>query len=183
MIKIWLVTLVGLVLLGAIAGGYNRLVRLRNKVVTAWAGIDVQLARRADLVPNLVETVRGASQHERETPAAVGRPRGAAGGPRPGPAGQADDQLEEALGRLWAVAEAYPRLQTSQNYLQLQTELSTLEEDISFARRYHNGSVEQFNTAQQRFPLLLVARSFSFRPAEFFKAGAVAQAVPGVDLS
>lgn len=170
-------------LVTVIVMGYNRLIRLRNKVATAWAGIDVQLARRADLVPNLVETVRGARMHEREVLQAVTEARArlveAQG---PAAAGRADDSLEGALGRLWAVAEAYPNLQTSRNFLQLQTELSRLEEDISFARRYYNGSVDQFNTTQQRFPMLLIARPFGFRAAEFFKAEAGAASAPRVEL-
>lgn len=175
---------VALVGLGtAVALGYNRLVRLRNKVATAWAGIDVQLARRADLVPNLVETVRGAQVHEREVLEAVTEARArlqqAQG---PAAAGRADDSLEGALGRLWAVAEAYPALRTSDNFLHLQTELSRLEEDISFARRYYNGSVEQFNTAQQRFPMMLIAGPLGFRPAEFFKAEPGAAQAPRVEL-
>jgi LemA protein len=170
-------------LVAVVAMGYNRLIRLRNKVATAWAGIDVQLARRADLVPNLVETVRGARLHEREVLQAVTAARArlveAQG---PAATGRADDSLEGALGRLWAVAEAYPNLQTSRNFLQLQTELSRLEEDISFARRYYNGSADQFNTTQQRFPMLLIARPLGFREAEFFKAEPGARSAPGVEL-
>lgn len=185
MVAVW-IALAAVVLLAAyVAFQYNRLVRLRNKVATAWSGIDVQLARRADLVPNLVETVRAASLHEREVLEAVTEARSALLAARqrgPAASGAADERLEQALGRLWAVSEAYPELKASANFLQLQTELSRLEEDISFARRYYNGSVEQFNTAQEQFPTVLVARPFGFRPAEFFKAEAGARAVPKAEF-
>lgn len=161
------------------AGTYNRLVRRRNKVAEAWAGIDVQLTRRAELVPNLVETVKGYQVHERDVLTAVTAARGAiveAAGPRS--AGQADDRLEAALGRLFAVAEAYPDLQASDSFLALQQELSALEEDISFARRYYNAVAEQLNTAIQRFPTLLLAGPLGFHPAEYFKADEADRAAP-----
>jgi len=168
----------------ALALGYNRLVRLRNKVATAWSGIDVQLVRRAELVPNLVATVKAASGHEREVLETVVAARTAlVAAQGPAASGRADDDLEHALARLWAVAEAYPALRASENFLHLQSELSRLEEDISFARRYYNGSVEQFNTAQQQFPTTLIAGPFGFRPAEFFKADPGARSVPRAGLS
>lgn len=173
-----------LLLGGFVVARYNRLVQLRNKVADAWAGIDVQLARRTDLVPNLVETVKGARLHEREVLEAVTSARAAlveAQGPEA--SGRADDQLEGALQRLWAVAEAYPDLKTSENFLHLQTELARLEEDISFARSYYNGSVKQFNTAQQQFPTVLIARPLGFRPAEFFKAEADARSTPRAEFA
>ena len=162
---------------------YNRLVRLRNRTEEAWSGIDVQLQRRADLVPNLVETVQGYAGHERETLDRVVQARNAvstAAGPRE--AGQADEALEGALRQLFAVAEAYPDLQASTNFLQLQRELVRLEEDISFARRYHNAVVEDLNTAIQTVPSVLVARPFGFTEREYFKAGAGDRAVPAVTM-
>ena len=162
---------------------YNRLVRLRNRTEEAWSGIDVQLQRRADLVPNLVETVQGYAGHERETLERVVQARNAvatAAGPRE--AGQADEALEGALRQLFAVAEAYPDLQASTNFLQLQRELVRLEEDISFARRYHNAVVEDLNTGIQTFPSVLVARPFGFSEREYFKADAGDRTAPAVTM-
>lgn len=173
---------VALVAVG-VAITYNRLVRLRNKVEEAWSGIDVQLQRRADVVPSLVETVKGYAGHERETLERVVAARNAvatASGPRA--AGQADDALEGALRQLFAVAEGYPDLKASTNFLQLQQELTRLEEDISFARRYHNAVVEDLNTGIQTFPSVLVARPFGFREREYFKAHDEDRAVPTVTM-
>ena len=166
-----------------VAVTYNRLVRLRNRTEEAWSGIDVQLQRRADLVPNLVETVQGYAGHERETLEQVVQARNAvaaAAGPRE--AGQADEALERALRQLFAVAEAYPDLQASTNFLQLQQELVRLEEDISFARRYHNAVVEDLNTGIQTVPSVLVARPFGFTEREYFKAAPGDRAVPAVTM-
>jgi LemA protein len=162
---------------------YNRLVRVRNTSEEAWSGIDVQLQRRADLVPNLVETVKGYAGHERETLDRVVQARNAvaaASGPRA--AGEADDQLEGALRQLFAVAEAYPDLKASTNFLQLQQDLVSLEEEISFARRYYNAVTRDLNTAIESFPTVLVARPLGFGEREYFKAGADDRAVPSVDL-
>ncbi|HVM00634.1 MAG TPA: LemA family protein [Egibacteraceae bacterium] len=162
-----------------LAAVYNRLVATRNKVEEAWSGIDVQLTRRADLVPQLVETVKGYQLHEQQVLASVtdARTRAVqAEGPRA--SGRADDLLEGALQRLFAVAEAYPDLKASESFLSLQRDLVTLEEDISFARRYYNALVERLNTAIQRFPTMLVAGPLGFRPAEYFKADADAAHAP-----
>ena len=162
---------------------YNRLVRLRNRCEEAWSGIDVQLQRRADLVPPLVETVKGYAGHERETLEQVTAARNAvasAAGPRQ--AGQADDALEGALRQLFAVAEAYPDLKASTNFLELQRELTRLEEDISFARRYHNAVVEDLNTGIQTFPTMLVARPFGFSEREYFKAEDDDRAAPTIAM-
>lgn len=160
---------------------YNRLVGLRNRCEEAWSGIDVQLQRRSDLVPNLVEVVQGYAGHERETLERVVEARNAmasASGPRE--AGQADDQLEGALRQLFAVAEGYPDLKASTNFLELQRELARLEEDISFARRYHNAVVEDLNTGIQRFPAVVVARPLGFSEREYFKAAPEDRAAPTV---
>lgn len=162
---------------------YNRLVRVRNKCEEAWSGIDVQLQRRADLVPNLVETVKGYAGHEREALEAVVEARNAmaaASGPRA--AGQADEALEGALRQLFAVAEAYPDLKASDNFLALQRELAALEEEISFSRRYYNAVVEDLNTAIQTFPSVLIARPMGFAEREYFKADEGARAVPDVEM-
>ena len=158
---LWLWILVGvLVLLLVVAVyGYNRLVRLRNEVDTGWANIEVQLQRRTDLIPNLVEAVRGYAAHERAVFEEVTRARAAlqqAG--TPGSAAEANEGLTSALGRLFAVAEAYPELKASENFLQLQEDLTDTEDKISAARRYYNATVMRYNTAVQSFPWLIVAR-------------------------
>ncbi len=162
---------------------YNRLVRVRNKCEEAWSGIDVQLQRRADLVPNLVETVKGYAGHEREALEAVVEARNAvAAASGPQAAGQADDALEGALRQLFAVAEAYPDLKASDNFLSLQRELADLEEEISFSRRYYNAVVEDLNTSIQTFPSVVVARPMGFQEREYFKAQEGARAVPDVEM-
>src|SRR5690242_16760400 len=163
---LWLWILIGVVvlLLIVLVLGYNRLVRLRQEVNTGWANIDVQLQRRADLIPNLVETVRGYASHERETFDEVTKARTALQqASTPAQAAAADEGLTTALGRLFAVAEAYPDLKASQNFLELQEELTDTEDKISAARRYYNATVMAFNTAIQSFPWLLVAEPFGFR--------------------
>ena len=169
----WLWILVGalalLVLLAVV--GYNRLVRLRNEVGTGWANIDVQLQRRADLIPNLVETVRAYAAHERGVFEQVTRARAELQrAATPGSAAAANDGLTAALGRLFAVAEAYPELRASENFLQLQEDLTDTEDKISAARRYYNATVMRFNTAVQSIPWLLLARPLGFREREFFSA-------------
>lgn len=158
-------------LLVLLAVGYNRLVRLRNEADTGWANIDVQLQRRTDLIPNLVEAVRGYAAHERgvfeevtNARAALQRARG------PEAAGAANDVLTAAVGRLFAVAEAYPDLKASENFLRLQDDLTDTEDKISAARRYYNSTVLHFNTAIQTIPWVLVARPLGFRAKEFFSA-------------
>jgi LemA protein len=170
---LWLWILIGVVvvLLVFLVLGYNRLVRLRQEVNTGWANIDVQLQRRADLIPNLVETVRGYASHERETFEEVTKARSAlrqAG--TPAAAAVADAGLTAALGKLFAVAEAYPELKASKNFLELQEELTDTEDKISAARRYYNATVMHFNTAIQSFPWLLLAGPFGFNTREFFSA-------------
>ncbi|MDQ3086958.1 MAG: LemA family protein [Actinomycetota bacterium] len=170
---LWLWILIGVVALVAlfVVVGYNRLVRLRNEVDTGWANIDVQLKRRADLIPNLVETVRAYATHERGVFEEVTRARAAlqqAG--TPGTAADANEGLTIAIGRLFAVAEAYPELKASENFLQLQEDLTDTEDKISAARRYYNATVMRFNTAVQSFPWLLVASPLGFPAREFFSA-------------
>jgi LemA protein len=169
----WLWILLGVlaVLVVVVVLGYNRLVRLRNEADTGWANIDVQLQRRADLIPNLVEAVRGYAAHERGVFDEVTRARSAlqqAGSP--GAAAEANEILTGALGRLFAVAEAYPELRASENFLQLQEDLTDTEDKISAARRYYNVTVMRFNTAIQSVPWLLIARPLGFRDKEFFSA-------------
>ena len=168
---LWIVVGVVVVLGVVLALGYNRLVRLRNEADTGWANIDVQLQRRADLIPNLVEAVRGYAAHERGVFDEVTKARAAlqqAG--TPGAAAEANEGLSVALGRLFAVAEAYPDLKASENFLQLQEDLTDTEDKISAARRYYNSTVMHFNTAIQSIPWLLVAKPLGFRDKEFFSA-------------
>ena len=170
---LWLWILIGvLVVLAALAVyGYNRLVRLRNEVGVGWGNIEAQLQRRADLIPNLVESVRGYAAHERGVFDEVTEARTAlqqAGSPAN--AAQADAGLTTALGKLFAVAEAYPDLKASENFSQLQDELTDTEDKISAARRYYNATVMSFNTAIQSFPWMLFARGLGFREREFFSA-------------
>jgi LemA protein len=152
--------------------GYNRMVRLRNEVDTGWANIEVQLERRADLIPNLVEAVRGYAAHERGVFEEVTRARAALQDARtPGAAGEANEGLTSALGQLFAVAEAYPDLKASENFLRLQDDLTDTEDKIAAARRYYNATVMRFNTMMQSFPWLLFSRPLGFREREFFSAG------------
>jgi LemA protein len=155
---------------------YNRLVRLRNEAETGWANIDVQLKRRADLIPNLVEAVKGYAAHERGVFDEVTRARAAVqGASTPGAAAAADGLLGAALGRLFAVAEAYPELRASENFSQLQAELTDTEDKIAAARRYYNATVLAFNTQIQTLPSVLVSRPFGFRERELFEVASEAR--------
>ena len=170
---LWLWILIGVLVLLALVAiyGYNRLVRLRNEVNTGWANIEVQLQRRTDLIPNLVEAVRAYAAHERAVFDEVTRARAALQqASTPGTAADANEGLTAAIGRLFAVAEAYPDLQASDNFLQLQNDLTDTEDKISAARRYYNATVMHFNTAVQSFPWLLLAKPLRFREREFFSA-------------
>ena len=169
----FVVLLLVLALLAWAVFAYNRLVRLRNQWRTAWADIDVQLQRRHDLVPQLVSTVGAYATHERATLDAVTELRAKALAMRnPTELGAVETELEQALGRLVAVVEAYPDLKASDNFLQLQRDLVEVEEHLQFARRFYNGAVRDYNTAIERVPDVRVARATGFGPAEFFQAGA-----------
>jgi LemA protein len=168
-------------------GMYNGLVRSRNRVKEAWSGIDVQLRRRASLVPNLVETVRGYAAHERETFEEVTRARSQleqaqqAGGPQD--QAMANNMLTGALRHLFAVAENYPQLQAADNFRQLQTELSDIEEKIAFARQFYNSNVLGYNNRIQTVPAVFVAGMFGFTPEEFFETDEEGRAEVRVDFS
>ena len=150
---------------------YNRLVRLRNQVRTAWADIDVQLTRRHDLVPQLVASVRGYADHERTVLEAVTQLRSQAVKlDSPAKLAQVENALEQALGRLFALKEAYPDLKASENFAQLQRELVEVEEHLQYARRFYNGAVRDYNDTVQRVPDMFVANAGLFRPAEFYQA-------------
>jgi LemA protein len=162
---------------------FNRLVRLRNEAKTGWANIDVQLKRRADLVPNLVEAVKGYAAHERETFDSVTQARAAAQqASGPAAAAQADTVLGGALNRLLAVSEAYPQLRASENFLALQQELADIEDKLAAARRYYNQTVYRYNTVLQSFPAVLVARALGFHEREFFETDADTRDAPSVSL-
>ena len=174
-----LVGAAGLVLLVAIFWGigvYNRLQRLRIRSRGAWSDIDVQLKRRHDLIPNLVETVKGYATHEKETLEAVMTARSGAMSARgPAESGAAEGMLTAALGRLFAVAEAYPDLKANQNFLQLQQELGQTENAIGFSRQNYNRSVGDYNEQIAVFPASIVAGLFNFEPGAFFEVADAAQ--------
>lgn len=164
------VIVVAIVLYAILA--YNGLVRSRQMVKEAWSGIDVQLKRRADLIPNLIETVKGYAAHEKETLSQVTEMRTRAQSVAPGDvAGRAaaEGMLSQALGRLFAVAEAYPDLKANQNFLELQGTLETLEGEIQMARRYYNGSARELNVKVESFPSNLVANRFGFAKVDYFE--------------
>ncbi len=153
-------------------GAYNGLVRLRNQLKNAWAQIDVQLKRRWDLIPNLVESVKGYTKHEAGTLQQVTEARAAAqksSGGSIAQRAQAEGELSSALGRLMVVVEAYPDLKANQNYLALQEELTSTENRIGFARQFYNDSAMHFNNRIQMFPTSIVAGMFSFKAGEFFE--------------
>jgi LemA protein len=153
-----------------VIGIYNGMVRSRNKVDEAWSGIDVQLKRRHDLIPNLVESVKGYAAHERETFQAVTDARTRAmSASGPAAAGAAEGMLSQALGRLFAVAEAYPQLRATENFQQLQNELTNTEDQIAASRRIYNGNVQSYNSSIQVFPNSIIAGMGGFTRREFFE--------------
>ena len=155
---------------------YNGLVRLRVQCDNAWADIDVQLKRRYDLIPNLVETVKGYAAHEKGTFEAVTSARNQAiSAQGPAAKGQAEGMLAGALRQLFAVAEAYPQLRAAENFMQLQNTLNEIEDTLQNARRYYNAAVRDLNTRIQQFPSNLVASMASFKPREFFEITAPAE--------
>jgi LemA protein len=173
------------VLIALVVALYNRLVRLRNGSENAWSDIDVQLKRRHNLIPNLVETVKGYAAHEQQTFQRVTEARGRAA-QASGPAAQAgaENALTGAIRQLFAVAEAYPQLRASENFQSLQRELSTIEEAIQNARRYYNAIVRDLNTACDTFPSNLVAGAFGIGKREYFELEAEAEReAPVVDFS
>ena len=167
-----------LILLAVVGGGvvviglwfmltYNGLVKLRNQVRNAWSQIDVQLKRRYDLIPNLVETVKGYASHERETLEQVVQARQQGiDATSVGEQGRAENMITGALRQLFALSEAYPDLKANQNFMQLQEELASTENKIGFARQYYNDTVQQFNTRQQQFPANMVAGMLGFEASK-----------------
>jgi len=176
----------GVVLLALIwvVATYNGLVRLRLHCKESWADIDTELRRRYDLIPNLVETVKGYAAHERETLQAVieARTKAAASHGTPGQQAADENMLVGALRQLWAVSEDYPDLKANENFLQLQTELSTTEDRIQAARRFYNANIRDLNTRVSIFPSSIIASIFKFTAGEFFEVEAAARATPNVSL-
>jgi LemA protein len=181
-------SLVVLIILAAVVAwavlGYNSLVSLRNQVQNAWRQIDVQLRRRHDLIPNLVEAVKGYMQFERETLTQVVEARAKAiSAPDQASRMAAENQITGGLSRLLAVIENYPQLKSDQNVLKLQEELTTTENQIAFSRQAYNDSVLLLNTRIESFPTNLIANNFGFKQAAYFQGVPEDQAVPRVDLS
>ncbi|MEO0549473.1 MAG: LemA family protein [Pseudomonadota bacterium] len=169
-----LLIIVGIIAVVAfiVIGIYNGLVSKRQRCNQAFADIDVQLKQRQNLIPNLVETVKGYASHEKETLDAVIQARNTAvNANTPGEMGAAEGMLGQALGKLFALAEAYPDLKANTNFLQLQDELAVIEDKIAAARRFYNSAVQDYNTAREQFPGSLVAGSFNFEPRDFFDLG------------
>lgn len=180
---ILIVILVVIVLLAVFAvAAYNGLIRGRNQVENAWSQIDVQLKRRVDLVPNLVETVKGYAAHEKETLDAVIRARNAAVAAPSTPAAQAEanNALTGALRQLFALSEAYPDLKANQNFLALQEELTATEGRVAYARQFYNDSVLNYNNKLQQFPTVFFARMMKFDRREYFEADEASRDVPKV---
>jgi LemA protein len=183
MAAVIVVIVIIVVLLLLLVATYNGLVSSRNRVENAWAQIDVQLKRRLDLIPNLVETVKGYAAHERSTLEAVVNARNAAasaGGPAD--AGAANTQLTGALRQLFALSEAYPDLKANQNFLDLQETLTATEDKVGYARQFYNDAVLRYNTKIQKFPAVLLAGPMKFGPREYFEAEEGAREVPKVQF-
>lgn len=177
----FLITIVLLVLVAAI-WLYNRLVRSRNRVSEAWAGIDVQLQKRFELVPNLVQTVKGYTSHESSVFEELARIR-STGGTDVDARAQQETVLSRSLGRLFALAEDYPDLKASEGFVQLHDSLIDIEDHLQFARRYYNGAVRDNNNLVESFPSNIIAGLFNFKQAAFFEIELASQrSAPGVDL-
>jgi LemA protein len=168
-----------------VVAAYNGLISLRNQKDNGWKQIDVQLKRRHDLIPNLVNTVKGAMEFERDTLTAVMEARSSAmRATGPADAGQKEGALTQALGRLFAVAEAYPQLRANENVKMLQEELAGTENKIGFARQFYNDIATKYNIRRETFPTNVIANTFNFQRAELFEiTDAAERAVPTVDLS
>ena len=179
-----IVIAVVVILVGFVIVSYNGLVRSRNQVENAWSQIDVQLKRRLDLIPNLVETVKGYAAHERETLEAVVNARNASiSAPDTPPAqAEASNMLSGALGKLFALSEAYPDLKANQNFLALQEELTATEGRVAYARQFYNDSVLTYDNKLESFPTVIIAKGFNFGPKEYFEAEEQARVAPTVEF-
>lgn len=171
MMAVWIIIGVVVVLALVAFGVYNGLVTARNRVKESWSGIDVQLKRRTDLIPNLVETVKGYASHEKEVFEDVTKARSAMlGAGNAKEAGEASNMLTGALKSLFAVAEAYPELKASENFKELQMELSDTETKIAASRQFYNANVLDYNTKTQTYPSMIFANMFGFKAENFFQA-------------
>ena len=184
---IWVVLIivaVVVILLFVLVGMFNKLVRLRNRAENAWAQVDVQLRKRYDLIPNLVETVKGYAAHERQTFEEVTAARTAAQQAQ-GVAeqAQAENMLTAALGRLFAVAEAYPQLRATENFQQLQAQLSDVEQSIAVSRQVYNDTVLSYDNALETFPTNVIAGMFHFNPREYFQTEDATREAPRVSFA
>ncbi|TVQ29652.1 MAG: LemA family protein [Wenzhouxiangella sp.] len=180
----WIALALGLVVLIWAIWTYNRLVKKRNRVATAWSDIDVQLTRRHDLVPNLVSVVKRYAEHERDTLTSVTELRSQAlATESPARLGVIENELEALLSRLLVLREDYPDLKASDNFRQLSDQLVDVENHLQYARRYYNGSVRDLNTLIAQFPDLLIARLFKFEEAEFYTADSEQRAAPRVEIA
>ena len=182
---LWVIVVIAIAVLLAliVAAMYNKLVRLRNRAENAWAQVDVQLRRRYDLVPNLVEAVKGYAAHERGTFDEVTKARTAAQQAQTvEQQAQAENVLTAALGRLFAVAEAYPQLRATENFQQLQAQLSDVESNIAVARQVYNDTVLSYENALETFPTSVIAGMFNFRPREYFQTEEGTREAPRVDF-
>ncbi len=184
MITAIIILVVVLLLVGVVVGMYNGLIKLRNLVQEAWRQIDVELTRRHDLIGNLVETVKGYAAHERGTLEDVIKARSAAMAPNQSPGQQAESEnmLSQALGRLLAIAEAYPDLKANQNFMALQQELTSTEDRIASSRRYYNATVRDLNTKVETVPTNFIAGMFGIKQAEYFEAVGEQREAPKVDF-
>lgn len=181
-----IILFLGILLLAAVffIGVYNKLVRLRNMMQEGWSGIDIQLKKRYNLIPNLVNTVKGYAGHEKEVFETVAAMRSAGINAKTvKEQEQAENQITQALGKLIAVAENYPDLKANANFIDLQKQLSAIEEDIQMARRYYNGTVRDLNIMVESIPSNIVANLFSFKKGEFFELeNAEERSVPDVEF-
>ncbi|HLC86331.1 MAG TPA: LemA family protein [Candidatus Nanoarchaeia archaeon] len=170
---LWVLIIVLALLVLYIVFTFNRFITLRNRAQNAWSQIDIQLKRRFDLIPNLIETVKGYTKHERETLKEVTEAR-TAYMKATGPAGKAkaDNMLEGALKSIFALSERYPKLQANTNFMQLQEELTGTENKIAYSRQFYNDTIQTFNTKLESFPSNVVGRMFGFKEREFFEAAA-----------
>ncbi len=172
-----------LILVFYIVSLYNGLIESRNRVKNAWSQIDVQLQRRNDLIPNLVETVKGYAGHENNTLNQVTQARAnMANANGVQEIAEADGILNDALKSLFAVAEAYPELKANENFLELQEELSETEDKISYARQFYNDAVLKYNNKCQKFPSNIIAKIFNFKESEYFEASQTSRSVPKVEF-
>lgn len=180
----WIIALIVILIIGfLVVRAYNSLVARRNRVDTAWGHVDVQLQRRSDLIPNLVETVKGYASHESETFERVTKARGASNSAStPAEQAQADNFLTSALRQLFAVAEDYPELRASENFQNLQAQLSETEDKIAVSRQIYNDTVLSYNNTVQQIPTNIVASLTGFKAREFYDAGPGAEEAPEVSF-